>query len=158
MSDLTFLIDVQERLNSIRTSLFLFQIFVGIVGTIALIIAFFLLLISVTANIRENVWEYGVLRSMGLTKKLGVRVFLYEALAVVISSLFLGSVVGIAIAFTLAAQFYQFLELPLELSFPYALFFIMIIMALATTVIGVIVPVGDVNDRKISSVLKGLNL
>jgi hypothetical protein len=34
-------------------------VFVGIVGVIALILAFFLLLISTTQNIKENVWEYG---------------------------------------------------------------------------------------------------
>jgi len=50
------------------------------------------------------------------------------------------------------------LELPLQLAFPYGLFFTMIIMALMTTVIGVIVPVGDINNRKISSVLKGINI
>jgi hypothetical protein len=40
---------------------------VTIVGLIALILAFFLLLISTTSNIKENVWEFGVLRAMGLT-------------------------------------------------------------------------------------------
>jgi len=94
---------VPGRIKSINVSLFLFQVFTGIVGTVALIIAFFLLLISTTANIRENVWEYGVLRSMGVTKKTGVRIFLYESLSVVVTSLMLGTIVGIAIAFTLAA-------------------------------------------------------
>lgn len=103
LSKLTFLIDVKARVKSINVSIFLFQIFVGIVGTVALIISFFLLLISTTANIRENVWEYGVLRSMGVTKKTGIRIFLYESLSVVTASLILGSIVGVAIAFTLAA-------------------------------------------------------
>lgn len=39
---------------------------------------------------------------MGVTKKTGIRIFLYESLSVVTASLILGSIVGIAIAFTLA--------------------------------------------------------
>lgn len=53
--------------ESIRSSIFLFSMFVGIVGAIALILTFFLLMISTTQNIKENIWEFGVLRSMGLT-------------------------------------------------------------------------------------------
>jgi ABC-type antimicrobial peptide transport system permease subunit len=43
------------------------QLFVTIVGIIALTLSFFLLLISTTANIKENLWEFGVLRAVGLT-------------------------------------------------------------------------------------------
>lgn len=62
------LIDKRAILSSIASSTEIFQIFVMIVGTIALLLAFFLLLISTTSNVRENVWEYGCLRAMGLTK------------------------------------------------------------------------------------------
>ena len=44
----TVLLDLKDSMVSIDTSLMLFQIFVGIVGLIALILAFFLLLISTT--------------------------------------------------------------------------------------------------------------
>ena len=56
--------DVQEALASINL---VFNIFVGIVAIIALFIAFFLLLIAMTQNINDAIWEYGVLRSIGLT-------------------------------------------------------------------------------------------
>lgn len=46
--DLTFLLDRKTALSAIDSSLYLFSIFVGIVGTIALVLAFFLLLISTT--------------------------------------------------------------------------------------------------------------
>lgn len=64
--DLTILMDRKELLSSIESSLALFQIFVIIVGVIALTLSFFLLLISTTANIKENLWEFGVLRAIGL--------------------------------------------------------------------------------------------
>ena len=46
----------------------MFRMFVAIIAFITLFIAFFLLMISTTANVQEAVWEYGVLRSIGVTK------------------------------------------------------------------------------------------
>jgi ABC-type antimicrobial peptide transport system permease subunit len=37
------------------------------VAFIAVVLSFFILWLSFTANIRENSWEFGVLRSLGLT-------------------------------------------------------------------------------------------
>ena len=56
--------DVTDALSSLTVVL---DIFVAIVAVMALFISFFLLLISMTQNINEAIWEYGVLRSMGLT-------------------------------------------------------------------------------------------
>ena len=101
--DTTVLMDRKELLSSINSSLQLFQIFVILVGTIALTMAFFLLLISTTQNIKENIWEYGVLRAMGLTKAQSGRVFMYEAFAVILGALVLGILVGLTVALTLTA-------------------------------------------------------
>lgn len=65
--DLTLLIDRKETHDSVKSNLDLFQIMVGLIGFIALTLSFFLLLISTTANIKENLWEFGVLRAIGLT-------------------------------------------------------------------------------------------
>ena len=66
--DLTLLLDRKDIHDSIVSNLQMFQIFIGVVGFIALTLSFFLLLISTTANIKENLWEFGVLRAIGLTK------------------------------------------------------------------------------------------
>ena len=163
--DITFMLDRQQSLDAIQTSLMLFQIFVTIVGIIALTIAFFLLLISTTANIRENSWEFGVLRSMGVTKQMAYRIFMYEAFAVMLSALILGILIGLTVAFTLTAQFYLFIELPFKLSvifflylcfqFPTVLFCTMVVMSLLTTFFAVFIPVRKINQKKIAGVLKG---
>jgi ABC-type antimicrobial peptide transport system permease subunit len=92
------------------------ELFVTIVGIVSLILAFFLLLISTTANIKENLWEFGVLRAVGLSQEQSRRVFMYEAFAVIFAALVLGIVVGLTIAITLTAQFYLFIELPFKLA------------------------------------------
>lgn len=125
---MTILMDRQELLDSIQSSLDLFQIFVIIVGTIALTLSFFLLLISTTANIKENLWEFGVLRAIGLNREQSKRVFMYEAFAVIFGALTLGILVGLTVAITLTAQFYLFIELPFKLSVSIIIFLIFILV------------------------------
>ena len=81
-----------------QTSLTVFQIFVGLVGAVSMGLSFFVLLVSTTQNIRENVWEYGCLRAMGFSKAQGTRAFMYEAFSLVLSAVLVGSAVGVITA------------------------------------------------------------
>jgi ABC-type antimicrobial peptide transport system permease subunit len=76
----------------------LFNLFIALIALISLILTFFLLLIATRQNVRENIWEYGVLRSMGFTRSQGQRLYMYEAFFVVISAGTLGVGIGIATA------------------------------------------------------------
>lgn len=150
------LFDKKDALDAVHSSMVIFQIFVVIVGSIALLLAFFLLLISTTSNIRENVWEYGCLRAMGFTKSQGMRCFMYEQYSLILSSLVLGGLVGLVLAALVTAQFYLFLEFPFSLEFPTQLVGAMVGMALLTTFFAVYIPVKAVNRHKIAAIIKGL--
>ena len=121
-------------------------------------LSFFLLLVSTTQNIRENVWEYGCLRAMGFSKAQGLRAFMYEAFSIVVSAVILGSTVGVVTASLVTAQLILFFQFPFDLSFPYEILIAMFIMALATTYCAVYIPVKAVNDREISTIIKGIDL
>lgn len=101
--DFTVLLDKHVALSTVKDSLILFELFVALVGAIALILAFFLLLISTTQNIKESVWEYGCLLAIGLNRAQGLRVYLYEQYAVTFSSLILGFFVGYILATVVGA-------------------------------------------------------
>ena len=93
-NDITVLLDKKVAFQAVEKSLLIFQLFVALVGTIALTLAFFLLLISTTQNVKENVWEYGCLRAIGVTKVQGLKIYLYEQYAIILSALCLGTIVG----------------------------------------------------------------
>lgn len=131
-------IDVTEALNSLDVVL---DIFVAIVAVIALFIAFFLLLISMTQNINEAIWEYGVLRSMGLTESEGRRIYLYEAFMIVLTASILGTIVGTLTSLLVSSQFFMFIEMPLSLNFPFYTLIGMFLMAGVTTWLAVYTPV-----------------
>jgi len=125
----------------------MFGMFVGIIAAIALFIAFFLLMISTTANVEEAVWEYGVLRSIGVTKEQGQRIFMYEAFMVVISAAMLGFLIGLIVSSMVTAQFYLFIEQPMELEWPAYLLFTMLVISLVTTFVAVYIPISKVNRQ-----------
>jgi len=56
-----------------------------------MVLTFFLILVSFVANVRENSWEFGVLRAVGLNKYQITRCYIYEAIALVLGSGLLGN-------------------------------------------------------------------
>ena len=71
-------------------------------SSIALIIVFFSLKISMKHNIRDAQQQFAILRSMGITQKDGCRIYMYEAFAIVITGCMLGTVFGSLIAYLIA--------------------------------------------------------
>ena len=127
----------------------------AIIAIIALIIAFFLLMTSTTQNINEAVWEYGVLRSMGLTEHEGRRIFMYEAFMVVTSAAILGFTVGLIVTSMVTAQFYLFIEQNMVIEWPVWILLGMLVISVTTTFVAVYIPINKVNKRQIATVLKG---
>ena len=79
---------------------------------------------------------------------------MYEAFMVVLTAAILGTAVGFITAVTIATQFYMFIELPVQVVFPYILLSGMLVISCITTWVAVYVPVKSVNRRQIASVLK----
>ena len=102
---ITFMDDVNERMG-------LLDFFNVAISLVCFLLGLFQLVVSISANIRDSLWELGVLRAMGMTKDEVFRLTIYEALANNIASIILGFVIGLVIAVSLISQFLLFLELP----------------------------------------------
>lgn len=113
--DTTILVDVVALAETAGTTMKAMEIFFIVVGLIALILAFFLLWSSFNSNVRENSWEYGVLRAVGIPSDQCTRIYIYEALAISMTAAFLGTAVGLLIATTVVLQMNLFTELPFHL-------------------------------------------
>ena len=61
------------------------------------------MIVSISANIRDSMWELGVLRAMGMTKSEVMRLTIYESLSNNISSIILGFMIGLIISISLIA-------------------------------------------------------
>ncbi|EGG18606.1 hypothetical protein DFA_04100 [Cavenderia fasciculata] len=148
-------IDTQFLLGMTDTAVLLLDIFFYTVSGAAIALCFFMLWISFSANIHENSWEFGVLRAIGLTSFQVTRIYIYEALVLIFSSVILGLLIGLGIAITLTLQFDLFTQLPFSFQFPYALFF-GVLSASILIAIGVSYQSSkEYRTRQIASVLKG---
>ncbi|KYQ92900.1 hypothetical protein DLAC_05491 [Tieghemostelium lacteum] len=147
--------DTQHLLDTTDTAATILNIFFYTVSTAAIILCFFMLWVSFSANIHENSWEFGVLRSIGLTAYQVVRVYAYEALVLIFTSMFLGLLIGLGVALTLTLQFDLFTELPFSFQFPYYWFFGVLVASIAIAIIGSIQASKEYRYRQIASVLKG---
>lgn len=72
-SDATLAMNVEALLATTQTAIDMLNVFFQVVGAIAMIMCFFILWLSFVANVRENAWEFGVLRSIGLNVGFVVR-------------------------------------------------------------------------------------
>eukprot|EP00698_Gefionella_okellyi_P021275 TRINITY_DN6854_c0_g1_i3.p1 TRINITY_DN6854_c0_g1~~TRINITY_DN6854_c0_g1_i3.p1 ORF type:complete len:1058 (+),score=247.33 TRINITY_DN6854_c0_g1_i3:1039-4212(+) len=148
--------DTLVQVESTNSSFALLNYFFILVAVIATALSFFILWLSFTANIRENSWEFGVLRSLGLSAGQVVRTYVYEALSLIFASVLIGATVGISVAITLTLQYNLFTELPFVFAFPLELFVAVVGMSLAVAVLGSYLPAKAVTKRAVALVLRGL--
>jgi hypothetical protein len=146
--DTQFLIDTTNRTVELMT------VFFTVVGVIAMVMCFFILWLSFSANVHENAWEFGVLRAIGLNNTAVVMVYVYEALALVLASVLMGTTIGLLIAVSLTLQFNLFTELPFKIDFPHLLFWVMLTMATTVAVVGSWLPAHGFMKKSISNVLR----
>ncbi|OUM64971.1 hypothetical protein PIROE2DRAFT_8115, partial [Piromyces sp. E2] len=121
---------IAELLNKI----FYFIAFLGI------FMCSFMCYLSFTANLKENSWEFGILRSIGLSAIEVINVYIYEAICIILSCVVVGTFIGVCSATILTMQFNLFMQLPFTLSFPYFMFFEMVFLSLVVAIIGSYVP------------------
>ena len=105
---------------------------------------------------RENAWEFGVLRAIGLSSVQITMVYIYEALTLVLSSVIIGAGVGMLTSISLTLPFNLFTEMPFRFEFPYALLFAMTSMAAVVAVLGSFVPTYQLLKRPISEIVRRL--
>lgn len=152
-SDSTYT-DMPDLIETVEDTVMVLDIFYIIFGVISIVLCFFVLWISFTANVRENGWEFGVLRSIGLTGWQTVRIYIYEALILVTSCAILGTIIGIGLAVVLTVQITLFSEMPFTYFFPTTLFVISIGLSLITAIFGSILAADDMRKKDIATVIR----
>lgn len=130
VKDETLLVfDRKTFLEDLDSRLILIDVFNFSVSIICFALGLFQLIVSISANIRDSMWELGVLRAMGMNKNQIMRLTMYESFVNNMSSIILGFIIGLIISASLMAQFMLFLELPFELVVSYPIVFNLIILA-----------------------------
>ena len=153
----TMLFDTEEFIADSSEAFYYLDIFYYIVALIAIILSFFLILVSFHTNVKEHVWEFGILRALGLNKAQMTRIYIYEAACLTISAGLIGTMVGVIVALVLTVQYLTFAEIPLNFHFPMWMFSITFCSGVSTAVLGSYLALKEIRDRSIANIIKGLN-
>lgn len=145
--------DIIETAETIGT---IFEYFFVVLGLIALILSFFLIWISFYCNIKDNICEYGIMRAIGVTENQSMRIYLYEAATIILSSIITGTFIGVVISSTLILQFTVFVELPFVFNFPYKLYTTLVLSGFGLGLLGSYYPTHEVNQMSLVKIMKGL--
>ena len=130
------------------------MIFFYVLSGIASVLCFFMLHINFEANVRDNLWEFGVLRALGISKHETARIFIYESLSVILGAIITGSAIGLLVACILTLQQNVFTEMPFRLIFPGWLWTLLTVLSILVAALGAYIPVRDILPWSIARVLK----
>lgn len=153
----TFVIDTNDALEKLQQVLMVIGLFYQLVSIVSIILSFFLVWVSFVANVKENSWEYGVLRAIGLNKAQMNKIYVFEAVSLTIAASVLGTIVGVVVAIIVTFQFNAFSELPFMFFFPTGQFIFTLSLTFLTAVFGSIFALDDIRDRQIANIIKGIS-
>lgn len=155
-SDTDFIIDTIDIKQQTETSLGYLTVLNAVIAFLTTIIAFFMLLISLIKNIKDNVWELGILRSMGLNHKQVFLIYFVETFSVIFSALVLGTIVGLIVASVGSIYYVIFFELPFYMYFPYFEFFLLLGFLSLTSILTTYLGLKSIVYQPIAKILKGM--
>ena len=94
------------------------ELIFNVVITITMFICFFSLSSSMTGNLYEQVKEISVMRAIGFSKAVIMKLFVYEAFILVVSSSFSGVWIGTAVGWGMTLLRSLMIGMPTPLTFP----------------------------------------
>lgn len=86
---------------------------------VAMMVCFFSLSSSMYTNIFEQTKEIGILRAIGISKFSVYRIYIYEAMCLILASSVSGVAIGAFVSYTMILQRILFTQLPIPFVLPY---------------------------------------
>ncbi|KAJ3148485.1 hypothetical protein HDU86_007415 [Geranomyces michiganensis] len=148
-------VSLKKELDDIESSRQLLSTIFNLATVLVMLITLFSLNGCMYTNITEQGKELGVLRALGVTKWGIFRVYTYEAFVLTAAAGVLGTLIGAAIGWSMAAQRAIMTQVPVGFPFPWSLAGIAIVTSLACSLVSTTGPVyALVGKRKIVSILR----
>jgi ABC-type lipoprotein release transport system permease subunit len=150
------ILDTFDIKNQTASALFYLGLLNVVIAVLTTIISFFMLLISLIKNIKDNIWELGILRSMGLNVNQIYVIYFVETFSVILSALLLGTSVGLVTSIAGTIYYIIFFELPFMFYFPVSEFCMLLFFMIGTSFLTTYVGLKGIVYQPISKILKGL--
>jgi ABC-type antimicrobial peptide transport system permease subunit len=136
--------------NTNRMVNFLF----GFVNIIVFIFCFFNLSASMSINIFEQTKEITIYRALGISKNYLIFIYISEAFILILSSSFVGLIIGTILSWTMTLQRVLFTNLPLTFDFPYGQLIAVFIASIVGSFLCTIFPARKILNMGIAEIMK----
>ena len=117
-------------------------------------ICFFSLSSSMSGNLYEQVKEISVMRSIGFTKNIIMKLYIYEAFILVISSSFSGVLIGTCVGWSITVQRGMFIGMPSPYTFPGKEFFFILTVSIICAFLSTYGPSKKLMNRSIPDIAR----
>jgi len=124
----------------------------------ALFLCLFSLIASMSTNIIEQSKEIGIFRSMGLTKFAINKIYVYEALVLILSSSLIGMIIGSVLCFVVLQQQELFTNYPVEFYVPQSVIGACVTGAIGTSILSVWFPLKNLSRKQIAQSMREFGL
>ena len=138
--DFVMITDTKKTINDINKTAYLLSIFIKLIAILTMFLCFFISFISFRQNIFDNIYEFGVLKSIGINNINIMLIFIFESIIITLSSLLLGTIIGCTQSILITLQSQILTENIFVFTFPTKLYFILVILSLFIAIISSILP------------------
>ncbi|KAI9184080.1 hypothetical protein H9P43_003133 [Blastocladiella emersonii ATCC 22665] len=135
------MLDIKEQLRGSVQAMSALSLIFDMVTALVMVITFFSLNTSFYVNVTEQSKEIGILRALGVGRLGILRLYFYESLVLVLSSVILGCSIGAAVGWTMAAQRTVLTEIPITMEFPVRQVAIIVLLSIASAIASTVGPV-----------------
>ena len=146
-----FFNDVKERINLV--SIIIYKIFYT-VSAIVLFFCFFNLTASMTINIFSQKKEIAIMRALGMKKRDVVFIYIFEAIILILTSSFIGTIIGSLISYTMSLQWQMFTHINVSFSIKISNIIAIIILSILGGILSTIIPSYRMLKCPISSLIR----
>ena len=146
--------DFRETSGPIEKASSILSYFFDFATGVAMLVCFFSLSSSMYTNIFEQTKEIGIVRAIGISKFSLYRIYVEEALCLILASSFAGIFIGSFVSYTMTLQRILFTQLPIPFVMPQEVLIVVGICSLFFSIAASWAPISFLLRQKIVTILR----
>lgn len=102
---------MQDMMEKTNAAIDYLHWFIGFISFLTITIGFLMLIVMFRNIVKEHVYEIKVIRAIGINTNQLTKIYIYEAIILILSASILGTIVGYIISMTLCFEISMFLQI-----------------------------------------------
>lgn len=149
--------DFEVVKSSFNTINLILNVLLSFIIVVCMVLSLFSLISTMSSNMMEQKKELAVMRCIGLRRFQIIRIFMYEAVAVILTGASIGLAVGCLVGWTIVAQNSLFSNSEFTVVFPWVLILVIFLTSLVSSLLAAGIPAFNMLRQNIVTLIKSIN-